>query len=453
MLYFSHHHHKMTHINYTNNQKLQVEFTKENLVEDSGMFLIKKFLEKQDFEHISKESVPILGLWKWQKTYSNYDKFIQEIFMCMTWNRSTTNIKHMKENEMYNFLFDEWLAEKTTINDFQNSFWIKESFELSQLTVWLIKQNPNFLFSQNWMIILDSDAVDIETHWKQEWSKWHWYYRQTMYYPDVVTIFDWLLPLIWRLRAWNCHWWNGDLELLHEALTSLEQLDCFDWSKVLLRWDSAFWNEKKFSYAENNNAKYHVRIASNPRLKDICEKCDINIFKNEDDIFVVKYKADSWSKERFVIVNIVKSYDELFPKVQFFCTNLYTEKDEKLNIKRKQNKLKRLVELYHKRWVSEHPFHDLKESFQSWKTSNHDFYSNSYRFQVSLISMQIYILFREIYLKDDKTFKRAYYKTIFTWILSLTWKLVRHAKKIILKIPEYSRKSRCFIWILRQLEA
>ena len=45
----------MTHINYKNNQKLQVEFTKENLVEDSGMFLIKRFLEKQDLEHISKE--------------------------------------------------------------------------------------------------------------------------------------------------------------------------------------------------------------------------------------------------------------------------------------------------------------------------------------------------------------------------------------------------------------
>jgi hypothetical protein len=70
-----------------------------------------------------------------------------------------------------------------------------------------------------------------------------------------------------------------------------------------------------------------------------------------------------------------------------------------------------------------------------------------------LIAMQIYILFREIYLKNDKFFRRAYYKTIFTWILSLTWKLVRHAKKVILKIPEYSRKTRYFIWLLRQLEA
>lgn len=443
----------MTQINYENNKKLQVEVTKENFVEDAGMFLIKKFLEKQNFEKLSKESVSILNRRKNQKKYSNYELFLQEIFMCMTWNRSITNIKYMKENKIYDFLFDKWLAEKSTINNFQNSFWIEQSFELSQLTVSLIKQNPEFIFSHNWMIILDSDAVDIETHWKQEWSYWHWYYRQTMYYPDVVTVFDWLLPLIWRLRAWNCHWWNWDLELLHEALTSLESLDCFNRKKVLLRWDSAFWSEKKFKYAENNNARYLIRIASNSRLKDICEKCGINISKNEDDIFVVKYKADSWSKERFVIVNIVKSYDELFPKVQFFCTNLYTEKDEKSSKNKKQNKLKRIIELYHKRWVSEHPFHDLKESFQGGRTSNHKFYPNSYRFQVSLISMQIYILFREKYLKYDNFFKRAYYKTIFTWILSLTWKLVTHARKIILKISEYSRKSRAFIWILRQLEA
>jgi hypothetical protein len=92
-----------------------------------------------------------------------------------------------------------------------------------------------------------------------------------------------------------------------------------------------------------------IRIASNKRLKDICEKCDICISKNEDNIFVVKYKADSWSKERFIIVNIVKNYDELFPKIQFFCSNLWSEKDQKKTKKQQKHKLKRIVELYHKR--------------------------------------------------------------------------------------------------------
>ena len=122
-------------------------------------------------------------------------------------------------------------------------------------------------------------------------------------------------------------------------------------------------DDEKFSYAEENNAKYLIRVSSNSRLKDISEKCDIKISSNENNISVIKYKADSWTRERFVIVNVVKDYNSLFPKIQFFCTNLYTEKDEKLSKKRKQNKLNRLVELYHKRWVSEHPFHDLKESF------------------------------------------------------------------------------------------
>lgn len=441
----------MTTLNYEKNKKLQVEFTKENLVEDTWMFLIKKFLEKQNFENISKNKVSFLGENKWQKRFWNYELFLQEIYMSLTWNRSITNIKYMKENKMYDFIFDEWLAEKSTINNFQNKFWAKESYSFSQLSIELIKQNPEFLFSSNRMIILDSDAVDIETHWNQEWSFWHWYYRQTMYYPDVITVFDWLLPITWRLRAWNCHWWNWDLELLKETLTSLEELECFDWKKVLLRWDSAFWGENKFSYAENNYAKYLIRIASNDRLKNICEETKINIYKNENNISIIKYKADSWSRERFIIVNIVKNYDELFPKVQFFCTNLWEEKDEKLNEKRKNNKLSRLVELYHKRWVSEHPFHDLKESFQSWQTSNHGFYANSYRFQVSIISMQIYILFREIYLKFG-WFRRAYYSTIFTSILSLTWKLVKHAKHIVLKIPEYSKKSYYFMQILKMLE-
>ena len=66
--------------------------------------------------------------------------------------------------------------------------------------------------------------------------------------------------------------------------------------------------------------------------------------------------------------------------------------------------------------------------------------------------MQIYILFREIYLKFN-WLRRAYYSTIFTSIFSLTWKLVKHAKQIILKIPEYSKKSYYFIQILKMLES
>jgi hypothetical protein len=442
----------MTSIKYTNNKKLQIEFTKKNLVENSWMFLIKKFLEKIDFEHISKNSVSLLNKSKWQKKFSNYELFLQEIYMTLTWKRSITNIKYMKENKMYDFIFDNSLAWKSTLNYFQNSFDIKSSFELSELTVELIKENPQFLFSKNWMIILDSDAVDIETHWKQQWSAWHWYYRQTMYYPDVVTIFDWLLPLIWRLRAWNCHWWNWDTELLHEALTSLEKLDCFNWDKVLFRWDSAFWWEKKFSYAEYNWAKFLVRIASNNVLKEISVQSWINIYSNENEINVIKYKAKSWSKERFVIVNKVKKEWQLFADVQFFCTNLFTEKDFKLSQKRLKHKLFRIIDLYHKRWTSEHIFHDLKDSFQAWQTSNHNFYTNSYRFQVSLISMQIYVLFRELFLNDDKKYRKAYYKTIFNWILSLPWILVKHARKIILKIPEYSSKTFYFVKIIRKLQ-
>jgi len=296
----------MTTIKYEKNKKLQVKFTKENLVEDTWMFLIKKFLEKQNFENISKKIIPLLSEKKWQKTFSNYNLFLQEIYMSLTWNRSITNIKHMKENKMYDFIFDFWLAEKSTINNFQNKFWIQESYDFSQLSIELVKQNPEFLFSSNWMIILDSDAVDIETHWKQEWSFWHGYYRETMYYPDVITVFDWLLPITWRLRVWNCHWWNWDLELLKETITSIEELDCFNWNKVLLRWDSAFWWEKKFSYAENNNAKYLIRISSNERLKNICEEHGINVYKNEDSISIIKYKADSWPKEGIVLKKCVK---------------------------------------------------------------------------------------------------------------------------------------------------
>ena len=212
------HHIMMSTIKYSNNVKIQVQFTNENFVEDSWLLLIKKLLENIDFEGVSKNSVSKLSANpSYNSKFSNYHLFLQEIFMTLSWNRELTKIKFLEHNKLYSLIL--WnLAKKSTLNNFQNSFSMKDSFELTQLTINLVKKFPQFLLSSNWMIIFDSDAVDIETHWKQEGSFWHWYYRQTMYYPEVVSVCDWTLPIAWRLRAWNSHWWNPDYNFFKKYL-------------------------------------------------------------------------------------------------------------------------------------------------------------------------------------------------------------------------------------------
>jgi len=439
-----------THITYSNNTKIQVEFTNDNLVEDSWLLLIKKFLDIHNFENICKSSVSKLSLNPhYNSKFSNFDLFLQEIFMTLSWYRELTKINFIKENKIFSFILDN-IALKSSLNNFQNSFTMKDSFEFTQLTVNFLKQFPHLLISSNWMFIFDSDAVDIETHWNQEGSYWHWYYRQTMYYPDVISVSDWTIPIAWRLRAWNSHWWNWDLELLKEVFSSLSDLDTFSFDKVLIRWDSAFWNNNKFSYMEEIWWYYLIRIPSNERLKKICYDNNIDIATNRNFCTTIKYKADSWSKERTVIVNIVEKKNNLFPDVQFFCTNLWDS--NKYDITTKEW-VQKIVELYHQRWTSEHIFHDFKESFQSWQTSSHKFYTNSYKFQVSIIAMQIYIIFKKLYLKWIQEYENSYYSTIYINLISLVWKIVYHARKIILKIPQYSKRAQLFVSVLERLEA
>jgi len=440
----------MTCITYSNNTKIQVELTNDNFVEDSWLLLIKKFLDIHNFENICKSSVSKFSLKSYHNSkFSNFDLFLQEIFMTLSWYRELTKINFIKENKIFSFILDN-IALKSSLNNFQNSFSMKDSFEFTQLTINFLKQFPHLLLSSNWMFIFDSDAVDIETHWKQEGSYWHWYYRQTMYYPDIISVCDWTIPIAWRLRAWNSHWWNWDLQLLQEIFASLSVLDTFSFDKVLVRWDSAFWNDAKFSYMEEKWWYYLIRISSNERLKKICNENNIDIYTNRNFCTTIKYKADSWSKERTVIVNIVEKKDKLFPDVQFFCTNLWDSKKYDITT---DEWVQKIIELYHQRWTSEHIFHDFKESFQAWQTSSHKFYTNSYKFQVSIIAMQIYIIFRKLYLKWIKEYENSYYSTIYINLISLVWKIVYHARKIILKIPQYSKRAQLFINILERLEA
>ena len=67
--------------------------------------------------------------------------------------------------------------------------------------------------------------------------------------------------------------------------------------------------------------------------------------------------------------------------------------------------------------------------------------------------MQIYIIFKKLYLKWIQEYENSYYSTIYINLISLVWKIVYHARKIILKIPQYSKRAQLFVSVLERLEA
>ena len=250
------------------------------------------------------------------------------------------------------------------------------------------------------------------------------------------------------LRPWNswvANWVEVALNNILYNVTSIY------WSKtineILFRGDSGFWNWKIFSLCEQKWISFLTRIKSNKKLQSEISQEIVENSPYKKRYKVFKYKANSWDKERIVIAynrppdNI--SWDN---EIQFYCMNIYWYDIENYDKKT----VEEIIRMYHERGASEHPFHDLKESFQAWWTNSSDFYSNAYKFITSIIAISVHTLFKNILL-EWTNIMNSYFSTIARLIIDIPGKIVKRGRKIILKLSENSIKSKYFSIALQNL--
>lgn len=427
-------------IKYSNNNKLQVKFTKNNVSDYNWLFLIDSFLEKTAFKSIFTSFCNKLITASNLKTFNNFDLFKYELFTSFINQRATSDSTILKNEKTFNFIFKA-VPWKSTINNFQNNSNLADSYQLNQALLQYIFQFEGFLYSKNGFITLDFDAVDIETHWNQQGSCKHWYYKQTMFYGLCCSIFNWMLPIYSILRSWDSwadNWINISLDMILDSLISKYWTEKL--TNVLFRWDSWFWSWENYSMCEQKWIKFLTRFKSNKVLQNQISNDIIwnSPYKRWTKIFT--YKAENWDKERIIIAyNRPPDNISWENEIQFYCTNIYGYEIENYD----DNKIQQIIELYHERGSSEHPFHDLKESFQSGWTNSTNFYTNSYKFMISVIAISIYTLFRNIALQWT-SLVNSYYSTIARFIIDISWKIVKKWRNLILKLNIDSIKTKYF---------
>ncbi|MPQ45371.1 transposase, partial [Clostridium tarantellae] len=94
--------------------------------------------------------------------------------------------------------------------------------------------------------------------------------------------------------------------------------------------DSGFANPELFKLIEENKAFYAIRLKANSSLyaksEDLTKKMELECKDNFYDYKVVygkiKYKANSWDKERTVIVKIEKPEGQMLSNYTFVVTNM-----------------------------------------------------------------------------------------------------------------------------------
>jgi hypothetical protein len=215
---------------------------------------------------------------------------------------------------------DSELASASTLCRFENRINPQSLWAISDIMV------EQFIASQKKppkKLILDFDSTDDPVHGRQVGSFFHGYYDHYCFLP--LYVFCGTKLLVAYLRPSNIDDATHAWAILSLLVKRLRQV----WPKVKItfRADSSFCRHQMLGWCERKNVHYIVGIAKNSRLLDqsalflnqACEKYKIE-GKKQRIFGSIKYAAESWKRERTVIVKAEHSDKGSNPR--FVVTNL-----------------------------------------------------------------------------------------------------------------------------------
>lgn len=233
-------------------------------------------------------------------------------------------------------------------------------------------------------IILDLDSTDDPTHGNQQLSMFHGYYEQTMYHPLLIYENESKLCLGAYLRPGNVHTADNVLKYLSPIVKRLKMV--FPEAEITIRADAGFASPEMYEFCEEEKLRYVVGIASNNVLKKHIKKYLSKArkqFKKSGKAACVyhsfKYKAESWNKQRKVVVKI--EITEHGEDVRFVVTNM-------------KGRSKPIYEFYGERGNCENQIKETKNGFRADRLSCHRFYANYFRLLLHACSYNFISLFK-----------------------------------------------------------
>jgi hypothetical protein len=307
------------------------------------------------------------------------------------------------------------LASSPTLCRFENradkkAMWLAHEILLDQFVA-SFAQAPTEL-------ILDFDATDDRVHGQQEKRFFHGYYGDYCFLPLYVFCGEQLL--VSYLRPANIdaarHAW-GILKLLVQRLRAA-------WPdvKIIFRSDSGFCRWRMLRWCEKNKVGYVVGLAKNSRvlakagsLIEQAEKAFAEKKEKQRIFGEVQYAADTWDKERRVIVKAEHTDKGSNPR--FVVTNLPGEPQAIYD------------EIYCARGEMENRIKEQQLGLFADRTSCHDWWANQFRLLLSSCAYVLMEALRRLGLKGTEL-ARAQAGTIRLKLLKIGTVILRNSRRI-----------------------
>lgn len=171
--------------------------------------------------------------------------------------------------------------------------------------------------------VIDVDSFPIEVHGCQSGSEYNGHYHKRMFHPLVAMLHETEDIIGALLRKGAVHTASGLDDFLMPILDKVEKEICV---VAAVRGDAGMPGERLLGKLEDGKHGYCFRLKSNQVLERLAEPILKRLPSRKADgerisFHELSYAAESWSRERRVVLVVLDSPGELFPRYFFLLTN------------------------------------------------------------------------------------------------------------------------------------
>ena len=390
---------------------------------DGGLPLVKEFMVKSNFYPLFAQTVQFKDDRK-RLTHTRQSVFEQALLQKIAGYDTDDASDSLTHNQLFTqTLQKKQLASQPTMSRMFQSITPENIEEFNCLNQRYLDQ----YYGQESIdtVVIDLDSTHCDTFGKQEGSDFNNHYRTFGYHPLVA--FDAVTGLFLKaqLRKGNVYTSTEVVPFLEPLLKHL--IEDLNVSHILIRGDSGFAVPALYELCETYEVKYVIRLKANARLNQTAESF---VFRNESYPIVelerqfdaFDYRANSWKKERTVVLQNERPAGKLLFTPLFIVTNMEGIIPEII------------VKLYKNRGLMENFIKEAKLGFFMDKTDSSKFVINEARMWLGVLSYNIIQLMKSWVFPPSM--KKWTIGTIRQRLIKVATKIVSHAGKIHFKLDE-----------------
>jgi hypothetical protein len=404
----------------------RIEFTARHLTSNAGLLLLLENTRKN-------------GVFEW----------IDQ--MLAFGNRSTDQIKmnHIQTLLCGNFLgFDKLerlkllqgdplvressiaVKEPETVSRFLGNFSYKTTQMLREVNFRLFRKLLRKKPIQAITIDIDSSVVNVEGHQEGTAKGYNPKKPGNPCYNLQFAFCDELKAFIsGYIRSGDTYTSNGAAGLIQEIIAQIQELNV----KITFRMDSGYFDEDILETIEGLHCTYVIKAKGYPTLVSLASDPGLTFTPGEDgrETAEMVVALDSWKKARRFIVERVRKDAARTAQLSFLPGE---EFEYFFFVTNTDLPAETMVAFYEKRGNAENYIKEAKYDMAVGHLLLSSFWANEAIFQLMMMAYNLFLLF-----KMDRGMNREYRQQVKSFRLKyifLAGKIVRSARRVVLKLPE-----------------